>query len=234
MLIFLDLETTGVESRDRLCSIALVSEDEYIYELVNEEKKISVEASSVHHITKEMLVDKPKFKESRAFAFLQEHNTSAHTLVAHNINFDLEKLRASGFVWLGETIDTLRVTKHLIPECEGFSLQILRYELKLYRLEAQKVVQYGIKDAMVAHNALSDALVTELLFEVLLDMSSVDEMKTLSQKNVLLEKFSFGKHKGKYIEEVCINDRSYAEWLLSGVTELDEDMKYSLNYYLQG
>jgi DNA polymerase-3 subunit epsilon/exodeoxyribonuclease X len=228
------METTGLESSDKICSIALVSENEYLYELLNEEKKISVEASSVHHITKEMLEGKPAFSESNALKFLKEHNSSEHTLVAHNIKFDLEKLRESGFVWLGNTVDTLRVTKHLIPECEQFSLQILRYELKLYRLEEARVQKYGIKDAMVAHNALSDALVTELLFETLLEMASLEEMNALSHKNVLLEKFNFGKHKGRYIEEVCINDRSYAEWLLNGVTELDEDIRYSLNYYLQG
>jgi DNA polymerase-3 subunit epsilon/exodeoxyribonuclease X len=232
VLIFLDTETTGLESSDRICSIALITEECFIYELINEQKKISVEASSVHHITKEMLEGKRRFKESEAFKFLQAHNSSEHTLVAHNIKFDLEKLSASGFEWLGETIDTLRVTKHLIPECELFSLQVLRYELKLYRLEAARREKYGIKDAMYAHHALSDALVTVLLFETLLEMASVDKMQALTHKNVLLEKFSFGKHKGRYIEEVCINDRSYAEWLLNGATELDEDM--SLNYYLQG
>jgi len=234
MLIFLDLETTGLESSDRLCSIALISEDGYIYELLNEGKKLSVEASSVHHITKEMLAGKATFKESKALKFLEAHNSCEHTLVAHNIKFDLEKLSVSGFVWLGDTIDTLRVSKHLIPECEQFALQILRYELKLYRLEEARVQKYGIKDAMVAHNALSDAVVTELLFEELLEMASLEEMKALSYKNVLLEKLNFGKHKGHYVEEVCMNDRSYVEWLLNGVTELDEDIRYSLNYYLQG
>jgi DNA polymerase-3 subunit epsilon/exodeoxyribonuclease X len=232
MLIFLDLETTGLEASDKICSIALLHESEYIYELLNEGKKLSVEASSVNHITKEMLVDKPAFKESMAFAFLQEHNSVENTLVAHNIKFDLEILRLSGFEWQGGVIDTLRVTKHLIPECELFSLQILRYELRLYKQESEKVVKYGIKDALYAHHALSDALVTELLYEELSEMASVDTMQTLSQKNVLLEKFNFGKHKGKHIEEVIFNDRSYVEWLLNSATELDEDMRYSLNYYL--
>jgi len=145
---------------------------------------------------------------------------------------DLEMLVKAGFLWKGGVIDTLRVSKHLIGECEGFSLQLLRYELKLYRGEKKLQEQYGIKDALVAHNALSDALVTKLLLIYLRDMASEEEMHALSFKEVLLEKFSFGKHKGKYIEEVCINDTSYAQWLLG--CDTDEDIKYSINYYLQG
>jgi len=234
MLIFLDIETTGLENEDRVCSLALLSEGTYIYELINEGKKISPQASSINHITKEMLSGKSSFKKSEAFKFLQKHNTTEHTLIAHNIKFDLDMLSRSGLLWQGGTIDTLRVTKHLIPECELFSLQVLRYELKLYKLEVDAFLKYGIKDALYAHHAQSDAIVTELLFETLLEMASVEEMQSLSQKNVLLEKFSFGKHKGRYIEEVCINDASYAQWLLSSATEIDEDMRYSLNYYLQG
>lgn len=232
MLIFLDTETTGVGQEDLLCSIAYVDDESYQYELLNEGKKISAEASSVHHITNEMIQDASSFKENQIYKYLQMHNTDENTLVAHNINFDLEMLSRAGFIWRGGVIDTLRVTKHLVGECDGFSLQLLRYELKLYKDEVKLQEQYGIKDALVAHNALSDALVTKLLFLYLRDMASEEEMHSLSFKEVLLEKFSFGKHKGKYIEEVCINDTSYAQWLLGSDTDMD--VKYSINYYLQG
>jgi DNA polymerase-3 subunit epsilon/exodeoxyribonuclease X len=59
-------------------------------------------------------------------------------------------------------------------------------------------------------------------------------MQELSFEKVLISKFSFGKYKGKYIEEICLNDNSYIQWLLGSATELDEDMRYSLNYYLKG
>ncbi len=232
MLIFLDTETTGLSAEDVICSIAFIDDEHYEYELINEGKKISAEASSVHHITNEMIKDKTSFKKSSIYKYLEMHNSDENTLVAHNIQFDLEMLVKAGFLWKGGVIDTLRVSKHLIGECEGFSLQLLRYELKLYRGEKKLKEQYGIKDALVAHNALSDTLVTKLLFIYLRDMASEEEMHALSFKEVLLEKFSFGKHKGKYIEEVCINDTSYAQWLLSSDT--DEDIKYSINYYLQG
>lgn len=230
MLIFLDSETTGLETNDKVCSIAIVDAQSYVYELINEGKKIPALASSVNHITNEMIQDKPTFQTSKSFAYLQEHNKEENILVGHNIKFDLEKLASSGFIWQGKVIDTLRVTKHLIPECEFFSLQVLRYELQLYRLEEVELHKYGIKDALHAHHALLDAFVSKLLFEYLRDLADVETMQELTFKNVLLQKFSFGKYKGRYIEEICFNDASYLQWLLS--TDVDEDLKYSINYYL--
>jgi len=238
MLIFLDLETTGLQSSDKICSIGMIAVDEKeslnIYELVNEGKKISAEASSINHITNEMIKGKASLKESRAWKFLSEHNQESSTLVAHNINFDLSMLQESGFVWQGRTIDTLRATKHLIPECEQFSLQFLRYELKLYKDEQQEALKLGLDGAMVPHNALGDALSLKLLYECLLEIREHDVLVELSQKNVLMQKFEFGKYKGRHIEEISMRDRGYLEWMLSNVSDLDEDMKYTLKRYLHG
>ena len=229
MLIFIDVETTGLEEIDKVCSIALViveNEDvKTIYELVNEGKKISPKASSINHITNEMLKDKVNLKNSQAYKFLQANNNENTILVAHNIKFDLAMLAKSGFSWMGNTIDTLRVTKHLVAECEQFSLQFLRYELKLYKLESKE---------SFAHNALSDALHVKLLYEYLLDMSTCREMIELSQKYVLLQKFEFGKYSGRYIEDISINDRAYLEWMLVNILDLDEDLRYSVTHYLEG
>ncbi len=238
MLIFIDIETTGLESSDKICSIALITVDNkeisYKYELLNEGKKIPPIASSIHHITSEMIQEKPAFKASEIYKFLQEYNSEENTLIAHNIKFDLQKLSSAGVIWRGDVIDTLRVTKHLIPECEFFSLQVLRYELKLYRDEERLKDELGIKDALFAHNALSDALVVKLLFDSLKELATVDEMKELSFKNVLIQKFGFGKYSGKYIEEVAMNDRGYLEWMLLNISDIDEDLRYSVEHYLEG
>ena len=232
MLIFLDLETTGVTKSDKVCSIALVCEEDYVYELVNEGKKIPPEASSIHHITNEMIKEKPKLHQTQSYKKLLEFNTKENILVGHNVAFDLQILEESGFVWEGKIIDTLRLTKHLIEECELFGLQFLRYELRLYKQELGVLERYGIKDAFVAHNALSDALLVKMLYEYHLEMTSQEEMVLLSQKKVLLKKLSFGKYRTRYIEEIVISDRGYLEWLRN-VAEIDEDLAYSLEYYLQ-
>lgn len=228
MLIFIDLETTGVELEDKIVSIGLVVVDRektfQMYDEVNEGKKISPKASSINHITNEMIKDKPKLLDCESYKFLQKHNLESTTLIAHNIKFDIEKLSACGFYFKGKMIDTLRVTKHLIPECDAFSLQHLRYELKLYKQETQKID---------AHHALGDALVIKLLFEYLQDYASLEEMYELSFKNVLVEKFKYGKYAGRYIEEIYLSDRGYLDWMLLNVVELDEDLRYSINHYLE-
>ncbi len=229
MLIFIDLETTGLEADDKIVSIGIVYEKDgelcTQYELINEGKKIPPKASSIHHITKEMLKGKVNFKESDICKFLEENNSVDNTLVAHNIKFDLEKLSSSGFTWKGGVIDTLRVTKHLIPECELFSLQVLKYELQLYKLQTQ---------SLVAHNALDDAHLVKLLYKYLEDIASREKMEELSFKHVLLQKIEFGKYAGKYLQDIAINDRSYLEWMLSNMLDLDEDLRYSIIYNLEG
>ncbi|MDT8338333.1 MAG: exonuclease domain-containing protein [Sulfurimonas sp.] len=239
MLIFLDLETTGLETGDKICSIGIIGvlegEAVSMHELVNEGKKIPPKASSINHITNEMLKDKVPLKESSAWKFLHEHNQEDATLIAHNINFDLKMLESAGFAWHGKTVDTLRVTKHLMPECEGFSLQFLRYELKLYRDEQKEALKYGLNEGdLTPHNALSDALHVKLLYECLAEIKEHDKLVELSQKNVLMQKFDFGKYSGRHIEEISMRDRGYLEWMLLNIVDLDEDLKYTLKRYLHG
>jgi len=227
MLIFLDLETTGLEASDKIVSIGLVVIEEQdkqeFYDIVNEGKKIPPKASSIHHITNEMIKNKPTLKESDAYKFLASYNQTGVTLVCHNIQYDLMMLRNSGFEWLGEMIDTLRVSKHLMNDTEEFSLQFLRYELKLYKIEDE-----GIQ----SHNALSDAKLTKLLYENLLSLASHQELEDLSFKNVLIQKFEFGKYAGRYIEEISMLDRGYLEWMLRNLLDMDEDLRYSIKSFL--
>ena len=223
MLIFLDLETTGLDSNDKICSIAIVTNENNFYDLVNEGKKIPPLASSINHITNEMIKEKASLKDSETFKFLEKNNTEETIIIGHNVKFDLQKLAEIGFSFNGKVIDTLRVTKHLIPECEFFSLQFLRYGLKLYRNEELNIVP---------HHALSDALVVKQLYNYLEDIASRDEMHELSFKKVLMSKFSFGKYSGKYIEEISMSDRGYLEWMLKNIMDIDEDLRYSIEYYL--
>ncbi|MBC8236632.1 MAG: 3'-5' exonuclease, partial [Helicobacteraceae bacterium] len=171
----------------------------------------------------EMIQEKPKLVDTQIYKLLCENNLEDTVIVGHNVNFDMQKLNAAGFEYKGSVIDTLRVSRHLISECESYALQFLRYELKLYKNETTDVTP---------HHALDDALVVKSLFEYLLEIASQERMCELSFKNVLIEKFGFGKYAGRYIEEIALYERGYLEWMLSQV-DLDEDLTYSLNYYLQ-
>jgi len=238
MLIFIDIETTGFEKDDRICSIGIIcfSDTSYVnksYDIVNEGKKIPSYASALHNITNEMREKKTSFKESKSYKILQEQNQEETILIVHNKDFTLSMLERSGLKWHGKIIDTQRVVKHTIAECEMFSLEFLRYELQLYKKEQTLLDECGIKDAMVAHHALCDALVIKMLYDYLLQEVSIQKMFDLSFESVLLEKFPFGKYAGRYIEEIVMSDRNYLYWMLS-LENLDDDLRYSLEYYLEG
>jgi len=236
MLIVIDIETTGVDLEDRILSLGVINIDkkEYRYEVVNEGKKVSTKASSVHQITNDERKEAVSFDMSQINQYLQEYNTTENILVAHNLDFTLMMLQRSGFVWLGETISTQRVTKHLVSECEEFSLAFLHYELQLYKQLQEEYALFGIKDALHMHNALGDAVIVKLLFDYHNELQSIESLIDLTQKNVLLTQFDFGKYKGKFIEEIAYNDKNYLEWAFFNMHDLDEDMKYTLEYYLQG
>ncbi|MBL0707695.1 MAG: 3'-5' exonuclease [Sulfurimonas sp.] len=227
MLIFIDVQTTGLESSDKVCSLGVVScENKEVltfYDLVDEGKKVPSIASSINHITRDMLKNKPSLTQSKAYKFLLENNKESNTIIGHNVKFELSMLERTGFSFLGEVIDTLRVTKHLIPECEIFSLQFLRYELDLYKKEGKK---------LIANHALDNALMVKNLYEYLKDMDAKSDFIKLSFKKVLLQKFEFGKYSGQYIEEISMSDRAYLEWMLSNIVDLDDDLRYSIEYNL--
>jgi len=53
----------------------------------------------------------------------------------------------------------------------------------------------------------------------------------LTQRPALMRRFPFGKYKGEEIASK-INDSGYIKWIL-GLDELDEELRYSIEYYLK-
>jgi DNA polymerase-3 subunit epsilon/exodeoxyribonuclease X len=235
MLIYFDLETTGLEKNDRICSMGCIAVDgasRNIYsELIKPPKKIRPEAMAVHHITNETVAGSPAFKESAFVQWLEEQNCTENILVSHNIEFDLKMLEKEGFVWQGGIVDTLKCTKHLIAEIDRFSLQYLRYELGLYKSEAKEADVLDL--TLQAHSVLSDALHVMLLHRYLNDMADDEKLMELTLECALVRKLNFGKYNGRYIEEIAMQDRGYLEWMLSSMFDLDSDMRHSVKYYLK-
>jgi len=239
MLIFLDIETTGIEQNDKVCSIGMILLDDKNnittnYELINEHKKINSKASSINHITNEMLKDKPSFQDSLSINILEKNNNNSTTIVGHNINFTLNILKNSGFIFKGDTIDTMRISKHLIEDSESYSLQFLRYDLKLYKDDDKNLKESNLDIKLTAHNAISDALVVKELYEYHLQTENKKMLSMLSNQPVLMKKLPFGKYQGSYIEEIYNTNRAYLEWMLNTIVDIDEDLRYSIEYYLKG
>ncbi len=231
MLVFLDTETTGLEVSDRICAIGFLIDDEVHYERINPMKKIPPSASAIHHITNEMVKEAPIFSVSKSYEKLIELNGPETVLVSHNSPFDLAMLQKEGITWQGKTIDTLKCSKALMDDLDGYSLQFLRYELRLYRNEEEFFSDYGIE--IVPHHPLSDALHAKMIYEYLLDLADEEELISMSQSRLLLKRLSFGKYAKKRIEEIALKDPAYLKWMLESLMDLDEDLRYSIEYYLR-
>lgn len=226
MFIFLDTETTGIEKKDRLCQLAYKTETgKVVNELFKPPLPIAIEPMSIHHITNEMVADKPAFKDSIEWQNLADLlNNDQHILVAHNAKFDVDMLEKEG-IHPKKNICTLKLARHLDPNgvIPKYNLQYLRYFL-------------GIQINATAHDALGDILVLEKLFERLFAKMSKDfepdvenKMIEISSKPVLLSRIYFGKHKGLLFRDI---PKDYLQWL-SEQNDLNEDMEYTIRHYLK-
>lgn len=234
-LIFIDTETTGTGSDDQLIQVAYRTTDGVdVNELYTPEKKISIAAMAVHHITEAMLAGKPRFKGSPQALDLQRRFDSGQIFVAHNAPFDVNMITKEGLK-VGKVIDTLKVARHLDPKgsIESYALQYLRYLL-------------GINVQATAHDAWGDILVLEqLFFRMLKKMiedhgytseEAIEKMIHISQEPILYTTINFGKYRGSLLSEIAVSDPGYLKWLLTQKEQdpegPDEDWIHTLKHYL--
>jgi len=240
--IILDTETTGAGENDRVIQLGYLvlgsNPIEVHNELNSSDVPISFGAMEVHGIIPEMIADKPACTETSAYKRLLELNTPDNYVIIHNAPFDLKMLEKEGFKTQMKVIDTLRVAKHIMPDEEAHRLQYFRYKMELYKSEKKEADALGV--VVKAHDAIGDVLVLKLLLTKLKEAvmlafpreNPVEKMVDLTNTPILVQTFRFGKYKGKSLEEVAREDAGYLRWMLSSMENLDDDMRYSINYYL--
>lgn len=237
--IILDTETTGVSEEDRVIQLGFMvlgSKDIEVHnEFFSSEIPIKYGAMEVHGITQEMIEGKPTIASSNSYKRLNELNSPNNYMIIHNAPFDLGMLEKEGFNTKMKVIDTLRVAKHIYKDEDAHRLQYFRYKMGLYKQEQQEADALGI--VVKAHDAIGDVLVLKLFLselrkavsKIFPDDNPVDKMVDLTNTPILIEKFRFGKHKGKTVREVAAEDAGYLKWMLSSMENLDDDMRYTLN-----
>jgi len=241
--ILFDTETTGGATEDRIIQIGGIIIDgknsiDCYDELCSSDEPIKLEAMEVHNITPDMIEGKPHFVETDFYKKLNELNNTSNYLIAHNINFDLGMLEKEGFKNNYTLIDTLRCAKHLYPELPYHRLQYLRYALELYKTEQEEADKLGI--VIKAHDAIGDVLVMKLFLrklvaktqEVYPDDYPMEKLAELTKTPVMLQTFRFGKYKGQNIKDVATQDIGYIKWMRANMTDIDEDLKYTLDKYI--
>jgi DNA polymerase-3 subunit epsilon/exodeoxyribonuclease X len=241
--ILFDTETTGGSEEDRIIQLGVMivhskSEIEVYDEMCSSEIPIKIEAMEVHNITPDLLENKPKCIETNAYQKIQDLNNKENYLIAHNIKFDMGMIQKEGFVNQYKIIDTLRCARHLFPELPYHRLQYLRYALELYKTELAEANRLGI--TIKAHDAIGDVLVMKLFLTKLVkrvqeqfpNENPMDKLVYLTQTPVKVKTFKFGKYKGQEIESVASHDIGYLSWMRGNMADIDEDMKYTLDLYL--
>ena len=242
--VLFDTETTGNQEEDRVIQFGAMIVDqkgkiEAFDELCSTSTPIKLEAMEVHNITPDLIEGKPLAIDTNFYKRLEELNSSENFLIAHNINFDLEMIKKEGFVNKYQIIDTLRCAKHLFAELPYHRLQYIRYALDLYKSEVTEANKYNI--TIKAHDAIGDVLVMKLFLSRLVascrelypTLNPMQKLVELTQTPVLIKIFKFGKYKGESIEEVARKDANYLNWMRENMKDLDEDMRFSIDYYLK-
>lgn len=241
--VLFDTETTGNQENDRIIQVGAMivhSRDEIdVYdELCSTEVPITLEAMEIHNITPDVIENQPPYHELAFSKKLEAYNEKENYLIAHNINFDLAMVEKEGFDNNYTLIDTLRCAKHLLPDLPYHRLQYLRYALELYKTEGAEADKLGI--TIKAHDAIGDVLVMKLLLSKLVALAKEQfpeeknpmvTLEKLTQTPVLLKTFKFGKYRGREIADIAQEDAGYLKWM-QGNMELDEDLAFTLDYYL--
>jgi DNA polymerase-3 subunit epsilon len=225
-IVFFDLETTGVDVvKDRIVEICLLKihpngEEETHTWLVNPERNIPDEVIKVHGITNEDVADKPIFKElaKRVYDLVKDAD-----LAGYNSNkFDIPVL-AEEFLRAGIDFD---MGKRVAVDVQNI----------FHRMEQRTLAaayKFYCKDELVdAHSAEADVRATYDVLKAQLDRYPDDlqnDMNYLSafsnRQNVAdfagfiayndegNEFFTFGKYKGRLVEEVLKTDTGYFSWM---------------------
>jgi len=226
-LCVFDLETTGLQiTKDRIVQIAILkihpdSSQEELNLIVNPEMNIPQEVIDIHGITNESALEAPTFKEvaQEVKDFIGDSD-----LAGFNSNkFDIPVL-AEEFLRVGLEFDLTH--RSFIDVQNIFHKMEQRTLVAAYKF-------YCEKELKNAHDAMHDTKATWEVLEKQLDKYDIDCNVTaladfsragankvidmagriaLNSKNQVI--YNFGKHKGKTIEEISINEPGYYGWML--------------------
>lgn len=250
-ICFFDLETTGVNvSKDRIVEISILkvfpngNKESFTWR-VNPEMKIPAVTTAIHGISDEMVLNEPTFKELAPKVSELIKNSDLGGFNSNRFDIPLlaeELLRA-------EIDFDLKVN-------QAVDVQTIFHKMEKRTLEAAYKF-YCNKDLTNAHSAEADTMAT---YEVL--KAQLDKYDGLENDMDYLSKFSshqnfadfagfigynkegqeiitFGKHKGKVIEDLFKTEPGYFSWIQNAdfpnyTKKVMRDLKNRINNKYEG
>jgi len=240
-LVIFDLETTGVNvASDRIVEIcALKANPDGTQETktfrVNPERPIPLESSLIHGIYQEDIADAPTFKEIAqeladfiGDADLGGYNSNRFDIpvlmeefLRVQVPFDIENrffvdvqnifhqmeqrtLKAAyKFYCEKDLLDAHSAEADVMATFEVLKAQVIRYENQEWEDKSGKVSVPVVNDIEALHKFTNLNRTVDFAGRMVYDSKGV-------------EIFSFGKHKGKAVEEVFRVEPSYYAWMMNG------------------
>ena len=221
--LFVDTETTGLDFNkvDVIELAAGFPEDEIDSILIKPTTPIPEEVVKLTSITNEMVADSPKLLDAveRILEILHVDDEDI-CYVAHNATYD-RKVLLNNFLRIGFEEDdlpflkeerwlcTLKLARHFfkVPEAKNLKLFYLREFLDL-----------PVDEKSSDHRAAADVKTCALFFQYLKDTTDMPtdhtEMVGACWIPNIVDRFPFGKHKGKKLSQIPMG---YYVWLVENL-----------------
>lgn len=222
--VCIDCETTGLDAElDRVIEVAVMCFDaSQIYgqleTLINPECSIPETSIAIHHITPEMVIDKPTIDQALPQILELIGN---HIIVGHGIKFDIDILAIAAErhgipckIRQNLYLDTLRMAR-LYGESPVNSLEHLR---KHFNIPMEG-----------AHRAMNDVVVNKEVFLWLAKrFKTTEQLFEVLSRPILMTTMPLGKHKGRAIKEIPLQ---YLQWIAN--KDFDQDLLFSVRTELK-
>ena len=248
-VVFFDLETTGISiSKDRIVELAMIKvmpdgEETEKALRINPEMHIPKETSLIHGIYDEDVKDQPTFKQvaKSMVQFLEGCDLAGFNILKFDVPMLVEE-------FLRVKVDFEINTRRLLDAQKIFHLmekRNLSAALKFYTGETLEHAHSAMADTRATLDVFFAQIeryngdeVHDLLGKKIGQISNdMDAIHNLTNKKMIdlagrmiydengMERFNFGKHRGKPVLEILQNEPSFYDWIMKGDFPLDTKRK---------
>ncbi len=227
-VVFIDVETTGLDTKsDKIIDITLIKikpdgTEETINELINPNIPIPKEATEIHGIKDSDVLNKKDFKfhAQKIVEFINGCDLAGFNIIRFDFPILQNELNRCGanLSWNEKILDLQYLYHKLDPrDLSSAYRKYCNKELgKFHSSHSDAKASLEILEAQLEkHTDLPRDILELIEFSNLKNPNQIDLLGKFLWVNERAT-FNFGKHKGKTIEEISINEPDYFNWIIDG------------------